>query len=153
MSDSTITAKPTDVSKHIGQLRATALAAIVMLLVEFAIGSNLYNTVPKAAHGEPIFAAFGIAIAQGPIALGIHAVIGTLIIAGAIQALVRAIQTRKVGYLVLSIIALVAIVLAWFGGSTYVSTQSAIASHIMGLGTGVALLCYAIVLFILPKRP
>jgi hypothetical protein len=147
MTDTTVTAK------RVSQLRATALASIVILLIEFAIGSNLYNQAPKAAHGQPIFAAFGLAIADAPLALAIHAVLGTLIIVGAIQALVRAIQGRRTAFIVLAAIALVAIASAWLGGSTYVSTHSDVASHVMGLGTGVAILCYAIVLFILPKRP
>jgi len=146
MTDTTV------VAKRVSQLRATALASIVILLVEFVIGSNLYNQAPKAAHGQPIFAAFGLAIADGPIALAIHAVLGTLIIAGAIQALVRAIQGRRTALIVLAAIALVAIVLAWFGGSSYVSTHSDVASRLMGLGTAVALLGYSIVLFIAPKR-
>ena len=147
MTDTTV------VAKRVGQLRATALASIVILLIEFAIGSNLYNQAPKSAQGQSTFAAFGLAIVDGPIALAIHAILGTLIIAGAIQALVRAIQSHSVAFIVLGAIALLAIVLAWFGGSTYVSTHSAVASHVMGLGTGVAILCYAVVLFIVPKRP
>src|SRR6266700_7542307 len=49
-------------------LRANSFAALVMLLIEFGLGSwvNLYAHLPAADHGRGTFAAFADAIAKGP---------------------------------------------------------------------------------------
>ncbi len=52
-------------------LRASAFAAVVMLIIEYCLGIwvNLYARLPASDHGKGVFAAFGGAVADGPVAL------------------------------------------------------------------------------------
>jgi hypothetical protein len=49
-------------------LRASTLAALVVLLLQYGlgIGANLYATLPASDHGKSIFPAFAAAITKGP---------------------------------------------------------------------------------------
>ena len=62
-------------------LRANALAATVMLLIQycFGIAVGLYSVLPVSDHGKDLFGAFGAAVANGPVLLTLHAVLGTLL--------------------------------------------------------------------------
>jgi hypothetical protein len=136
------TAEPTTTST----LRGTAFAAIVLLLIEFAIGVNLFGQVPKADQGKGAFAAFAAVFANGPAALTIHATVGTLLVIAAVVTLVRAVPTRRVDMIVLNAIALLAIIGAWFSGAGYVGSHDSGAARGMAYATAVAILCYALVL-------
>ncbi len=126
-------------------LRANSFAALVMLLIEFGLGSwvNLYAHLPAADHGRGTFAAFADAIAKGPAGLSVHAVVGTLLIVTAIAAVVRAGLVRRPALIALAAVALLAIVMAWLSGAKFVGDASSGASLGMALGTGIAVLAYA----------
>jgi len=131
-------------------LRTTALAALVMLLIEYALGAwtNLYENLPASDHGKATFAAFGGAVAHGPAALSIHALLGTLLIVTAVYVVIRAALIGQVASFVLGCIALLAILGAWFSGSKFVSDQANGSSFGMAVAAGVAMLAYVIILFI-----
>ena len=132
-------------------LRRTAFATVAVLLVEYGFGLFLFGTTPKSAHGTTLFAAFGIAIASGPVTLIIHALLGTAVVLGGIMSLVRAIETRVPAMVVLNALAAVAIVLAWLAGSATASDPMGPGGRVMGIMTGIAILAYAIVLFTAPR--
>lgn len=129
-------------------LRGTAFAGIVLLLIEFGIGVNLFGTVPKADQGKGAFAAFGAVFTAGPAALMIHATVGTLLVLAAVAALVRAVRARQTPSVVLTAVALLSVIGAWFAGSSYVGDHASGAAHGMAYATALAILCYALVLLV-----
>ena len=129
-------------------LRTNAFAALVGLVIVFVLGTTLYGQVPKDAQGRGIFGAFGEAVITGPVLLTFHAIVGTLIVISAATAVVRAILIRKPGLSALTSAAFLAVLLAWFAGSAYANTLAPGAARAMEWSTAVALLLYAIVLFI-----
>jgi hypothetical protein len=129
-------------------LRANSFAAVVMLLIEFGLGSwvNLYARLPASDHGRGSFAAFADAVAKGPVGLSLHALLGTLLIVTAIGAVVRAALVRRPVLIALAAVALLAIVAAWLSGAKFVGDASSGASLGMAMATGIALLAYASIL-------
>jgi hypothetical protein len=133
-------------------LRINAFAAAVILIIEFGLGiwTNLYVNLPGSDHGRSTFAAFGHAVADGPVGLSLHAIVGTLLVITGISAVVRAAFTRRPLSISLAAVALVAILAAWSSGARFVGHMSNGTSLTMALATGVALLCYAVILFVPP---
>ena len=131
-------------------LRPNAFSAVVMLLVEFGLGIwvNLYAKIPASDQGKGVFAAFGAAVADGPVALALHALLGTLLLAAAISLLIRAVLARKAATTVLGAVALLAIIAAWLSGARFVGDAANGASFGMAMATAVAVLCYVIILFV-----
>jgi hypothetical protein len=138
-------------NKRIAGLRRTAFATIAALLIEYGFGLFLFGTTPKSAHDTGLFAAFDHAITNGPAALIIHALLGSLIVLGSVMSLVRAIQTRATRVVLLNAIATASIVLAWLAGSATANDPAGPAGRVMGVTTGVAILAYTAVLFAAPK--
>ena len=130
-------------------LRANALAAIVMLILEYALGiwMNLDGRVPDANHGTNLWGAFIGAITRGPVALTLHALLGTLLVVTAIGLAVRSIRARRSLWVALAGTGLLAVVIAWLAGDRFVSTGDNEPSLFMALTTAVALLCYVLVMF------
>lgn len=144
------TARPGNPRLIVG-LRRTAIATIAALLVEYGLGLFLFGTTPKSAHGAGLLPAFGLTVANGPATIIIHALLGTVIVLGGIMSLVRAIQTRVPGIIILNAVAAAAIVLAWLAGSETANDPMGSAGRVMGIMTGIAILAYAVVLFIAPR--
>ena len=133
----------------IAGLRANSLAAMVMLVIEFALGVvvNLYTTLPATDAGKTLFSAFGAAVTDGPVALTLHALLGTLLLITGISAVVRAALLRGGVLITITGVALMAILLAWLSGTRFVGDSGTGESLIMALTTGVAIICYATILF------
>ena len=131
-------------------LRPNSFSAVVMLLVEYGLGIwvNLYAKIPASDHGKGAFAAFGAAVADGPVALALHALLGTLLLATAIALIVRAVLARKAATTVIGAVALLAIIAAWLSGARFTGEAADGASFGMAMATAVALLCYVIILFV-----
>jgi hypothetical protein len=137
--------------RQLASLRGASFGALVMLIVQFAIGIvvNLYVTVPAADRGG-LVAAIGKALSNPPAALASHAGLGLLIAVAAVALVVRSALLRHTAVLVLSSIGLLAIAAAAINGARFVADGGpASASLAMGLSTAVAMLCYAISLFVL----
>jgi len=130
-------------------LRANSFAALVMLLIEFGLGSwvNLYAQLPASDHGQGSFAAFAAAVAKGPVGLSIHALLGTLLIITTISAVVRAALVHRAALIALAALSLLAIVAAWLFGAKFVGDANSGASLGMAIATGIAILGYASILF------
>jgi hypothetical protein len=131
-------------------LRANSFAAVVMLLIEYGLGTwvNLYGRLPASDHGRGFVAAFGGAVANGPVVLAVHALFGTLLLLTGISAVVRAAMARRAAWTAIGTAAFVAIVVAWFSGTRFVSDTSNSASFTMAIATAVAILGYAAILLV-----
>ena len=127
--------------------RRGSLAVLVLLVAEYGIGMyvNLYVTIPRADHDHGL----GSAIANGPVTLGIHAVVGLLLGLGAVGVLVQAIIARHLGVIVLSAIGLFALAFASVAGASFTSSGNTAESMAMSVLTGAGLLCYAANLYLL----
>ncbi len=132
-------------------LRANALAGLIMLLIEYSLGisANLYSTLPAADSGKTLFAGLGAAVSNGPLLVTLHALLGTLLLITGIAAAVRASRIGRKPLIALSGTALLATLVAWLSGSAFVGHQKAAASLAMALAAAIAILCYALVIFIL----
>jgi len=128
-------------------VRRGSLAVLVLLVAEYGIGMyvNLYVTIPRADHDHGL----GSAIANGPVTLGIHAVVGLLLGLGAVGVLVQAIIARHLGVIVLSAIGLFALAFASVAGASFTSSGNTAESMAMSVLTGAGLLCYAANLYLL----
>jgi uncharacterized membrane protein len=146
---------PQDAAPRIRGLRANALAAIVMLLIQYCLGIsvNLYSTLPATDAGKPLFAAFAGAIGDGPLLLSLHALLGTLLLITASAALLRSARLGATAAVVLTAVGLLVIVSAWIAGSEFVGHMKNATSLTMALATAVAILCYALVIFLTPGPP
>jgi hypothetical protein len=131
-------------------LRPNCFAAVVMLLLEYGLGIwvNLYAKIPASDQGKGTFAAFGAAVADGPAALALHALLGTLLLVTAVTFVIRAVLARKTVTTVIGAAALLAIITAWVSGARFVGASASGASFSMATATAVALLCYAVILFV-----
>jgi len=121
-------------------LRRVALAALVMLVVQYGLGIilNLYIAVPASdAH-----AGIMQEIASGPAMLTVHALLGLGLIGAALVLLVRAVRLDDRVIAVLAAAGLTAIGGAFASGEIFVRNGQSGASLAMALLTGVALLCY-----------
>jgi hypothetical protein len=138
-------------------LRANALAAGVMLLIQYCLGIsvNLYSTLPAGDHGKSLLAGFTSAIGDGPLALSLHALLGTLLLITALSAVIRSSRSAATPAIGLTAVALLAIVVAWLAGSEFVGHLKNGASLTMALATAAAILCYTLTLFLVgtPLRP
>ncbi|HUY97462.1 MAG TPA: hypothetical protein VMW47_07580 [Verrucomicrobiae bacterium] len=136
-------------------LRANALAAIVMLCVEFelGVGVTLYARLPRSDAGRGVLPGFAGALAGGPAILTVHALVGTLLLLTGTAAVVRAARARQTRLLAIAGVAAAALIAAWLSGSGFVGDGADAASLAMALATGIALLGYALILFLTPSRP
>lgn len=139
---------------RVNGLRANALAATVMLLIQycFGIAVSLYSVLPTADHGKGLLPAFGSSIANGPLILSLHAIVGTLLLVTAIAAVIRSARIRAVPFVALATAGLAAIVVAWLSGSRFVGHIDNGISLTMGIATAGALLSYALIIFIAGGR-
>jgi quinol-cytochrome oxidoreductase complex cytochrome b subunit len=133
-------------------LRANALAAVVMLLIQYSLGItvNLYSTLPASDHGKSRFASFPAAVGNGPVLLTLHAILGTLLLITALAALIRSLRLGAPP-IALTALALLAILIAWMSGSEFIGHQKNGASLAMALATALAILCYTLVIFLLNR--
>lgn len=138
---------------QVSGLRRQALAASVALVLEYVLGVivNLYVTVPAADRGAGIGPAIGRAVANGPAALAIHAVLGLLLVVAAVALVVRSITARLRLVSAASVVALLCVAGAAASGASFVGSGTAGASLGMAVLTGAALLCYLAILFALPE--
>jgi len=121
-------------------VRQVSLAALIMLVVQYGLGIilNLYIAVPAAdAH-----AGLTQEIANGPLMLTLHAVLGLALIGAALVLLVRAVRLEDQVTAVLAAAGLTAIGGAFASGEIFVRNGQSGASLAMALLTGMALLCY-----------
>jgi hypothetical protein len=135
---------------HLEIARRTALGMGIGVVVQYALGIwvNLYVTVPARDQGGGFLAAIGRALANGPVALGIHAGLGLLLVLGSISLLVRSVLSRDRALIVLSALFLLALLGAASSGASFVDSGRDSASASMAMLTGVALICSLISVYV-----
>ena len=145
---------PPNIGSRVRGLRANALAAVVMMLIQYSLGIsvNLYSTLPASDHGKSLFPGFSSAVGKGPALLTLHALLGTLLLITASVALVRSLRIGATPLTALTAIALLAIVVAWLSGSAFVGNEKNGASLAMALATALGILCYTLVVFLIGAR-
>ena len=129
-------------------LRRASLTILIVLIVQFALGIsvNLYVTLPAAGHrGHASWFGNGALLA-------LHAALGIFLVLAAIFVLVRAIMARYVTLIVTSAAGLVAILLAFFFGSSFTDKLSNGYSLGMAISFAAALACYIVGLYVLTAR-
>src|SRR5215470_16712929 len=134
---------------HLEIARRTALGMGIAVVVQYALGIwvNLYVTVPARDQGGGFLNAIGRALANGPVALGIHAGLGLLLVLGSISLVVRSVLSRNRALIVLSAVFLLALLGAASSGASFVDSGHDSASASMAMLTGVALICALISLY------
>jgi asparagine N-glycosylation enzyme membrane subunit Stt3 len=138
--------------RQLAALRGNTFGVLAMLIVQFAVGMvvNLYATIPARDKGSGIVGAIGRALTNGPASLASHAGLGLLIVLVGVALVVRSIVARHTASILLSVVGLAAIVSAALNGARFVADGGpANASLAMALSTAVAMLCYALGLFLL----
>lgn len=140
-----VQAGTSDRARLLSRLRGSSAGALVMLILQFALGMgvNLYISPKKGGVGE--------AFSNGPL-LAIHAVLGLLLIIAAIGQLVLAIRARHTAIIVASAVGLIAIAAAASSGAGFLSDHTEGESLGMALATAVAMLCYVVCLRIESER-
>ncbi|HEY3734875.1 MAG TPA: hypothetical protein VGL63_13275 [Streptosporangiaceae bacterium] len=140
MTSASDTGRPA--AKTIARLRSSSMGALTMLVLQFVLGAgvSIYCTV---SHGG-----IGKAFSNGAL-LGIHAVLGLLLIIAAVDLLVRAILARHRVMIITSAVGLVAIIGAAVNGISFLKNGADGASLGMAVATGVAMLSYGFSLRIL----
>src|SRR5215470_11022826 len=130
--------------------RRTALGMGIGVVVQYALGMwvNLYVTVPARDQGGGFAAAIGRSLANGPVALGLHAGLGLLLVLGSISLVVRSVLSRDRALIVLSAVFLLALLGAASSGASFVDSGNDSASASMAMLTGVALICALISLYV-----
>ncbi|MGH9103926.1 MAG: hypothetical protein ACRDYD_13240 [Acidimicrobiales bacterium] len=133
-------------------LRASSLAAVVMLVAQYSLGMwvNLYARLPASDHGAGIPAGLANAVTDGPVGLGVHAILGLALVVTALSVTVRAVLVRRRVPIVAAVIGVAAIVVAALVGAHFVGHPANGASMAMALASGAAILAYAAVLFAAP---
>ena len=136
---------------HLEIARRTALGMGIAVVVQYALGIwvNLYVTVPARDQGGGFLTAIGRALANGPVALGIHAGLGLLLVLGSISLVIRSVLSRNRALIVLSVLFLLALLGAASSGASFVDSGRDSASASMAMLTGVALICSLISLYML----
>jgi hypothetical protein len=138
---------------HLEIARRTALGMGIAVVVQYALGIwvNLYVTVPTRDQGGGFLTAIGRALANGPVALGIHAGLGLLLVLGSISLVVRSVLSRNRALIVLSVLFLLALLDAASSGASFVDSGRDSASASMAMLTGVALICSLISLYVVGR--
>ena len=126
-------------SKTQNGLRKNAIFMIAFLIIQYILGmvANLFVQFPNTTDPGLLWE-----FARSQFTTGAHIVIGTLLLLGAIVFVIRAVRAKVGGWIASSVVGLVAIVTALYGGVTFVSLQVDAYSLVMALATIVAFLAY-----------
>lgn len=124
-------------------LRAACLVTLAAIAVQFALGMfvNMYVNVPSSdAH-----ASWLKEIETAPAALTAHAVLGLVLLVGALVVLVQSIRARNWALITAAVAGLVVLVGAFASGEAFVKNGSDTASLTMAFLGAAGVLCYALV--------
>jgi hypothetical protein len=137
-------------------LRRIFLITLMGLVVQFVLGMvlNLYVRIPSSVSR----AGFIHEVETAPLAVTLHAVLGTLLICAGVIAVVRAVRTAHhmlTGMAGLTVAGLCAMIGAFAEGEMYVKDGRVSTSLTMAVLTGVALACYinALARTVVPPQP
>lgn len=137
-----------DVSEHkhargLKLLRVACLVTLAAIAVEFAVGMvvNMYVDVPSSdAH-----ASWLKEIETAPAMLTAHAVLGLILLVGALIVLVQSIRVRNWPLITASVVGLLVLAGAFAAGEAFVKTDNDSLSLTMAFLAAAGVLCYALV--------
>jgi hypothetical protein len=144
------------------RLRRMAVAAIVLVLVQSAIGMdvNLYVTIPAQHPGARAPEYLGgsarsvaWAVAHGSPALAVHAALGLALAVFVIAVVAYAVRLGHRQAAAWSVLAGLLVIGAGFNGASFLDFNHDISSLIMALLAFGAVACYSAALYLLPSRP
>jgi len=126
-----------------------------MLIAQMILGVwvNLYARVPATGQRHGLATALGHALTSQPATLPAHAALGTLVLVAGLSVLTRAIRARRKLAIGASVTGLAAITGAAASDASCVSDSRAGAPMAMAALTGVALLCYLGIMFVVRPYP
>jgi hypothetical protein len=142
------------------ELQIGFVAGIGALIIQFLLGMavNLFVTVPLNHPGaNPPEYFTGVAqsvtwaILHGPVLLILHAAFGLLLVGSAIGLVRSAIRVRVRSMIVIASIGGVAILIAGFNGGSYLNYHEDFSSMLMATFFAIAVLAYAIGLYLTPR--
>lgn len=141
-------------NKRVSGLRITVLAATIMLLIQIGLGYAVAQAVnvPAADHGAGVFVAIGRALANGPVALTVHAALGLLLLITATSAIIRSVLARRMTVLAICVVGLAALVTANVTGASFTGSNQDADSTAMSVSGVVALACYLLCLLLLLRK-
>ena len=138
-------------------LRALTIFTLVLLVIEFIVGeiTNLFVAIPSAHPGAASSALSGFlpglgwALTQSRLlALQVHRAIGLLLVLLALVLIGLAMVRRQRPWVITSLIGGIGVLIAAFTGVGFVNTGQAASSLLMALGFLLALIAYALGLYI-----
>lgn len=120
-----------------GRMASASFRMMILLLIQYVLGAayNLYGTAPTAAKKVEPF--------SSPL-LAAHVIVGTLLIAGAIYALVISVRAKARLAATMSSAGLLSLLAAWGAGSAFTENGDSGFSMAMAATTALALLCYLV---------
>jgi hypothetical protein len=138
-------------------LRRLTVFMLVLLILEFIMGeiTNLFVTIPSAHPGTALSSSpgfvsgLGWSLTQsGLLALQVHGALGLLLILLSLVLLGLAIARRLRAWVITSLIGSVGLILAALSGVGFVNSGEATSSLVMALGSLLALIAYALGLYV-----
>jgi len=134
----------TQITKSQNSFRTYAFVIVGLLVIQYALGmvANMFVQFPATTDPGQLWE-----FARSQFATGAHIIIGTLLLLGAVIFVIQAVRQHNRSWIASSVTGLIAIVAAFYGGVTFVSTQADEYSMVMALGFIVAFLAYGIGLY------
>ena len=128
-----------EVSKARNGLRVNAIFIIGFLVIQYALGmiSNMFVQFPDTSDAGQLWE-----FARSQFATGTHILIGTLLLLGAVVFVIRTVRAKVGGWIASSVVGLIAIAAAFYGGVMFISSQVDAYSMVMALAFIVAFLAY-----------
>jgi hypothetical protein len=143
---------------HRTRLRTTVFAAVLLVLVQAAIGIiiNLYVSIPRqhpGAHPSDYFSgsihSVVWAIAHGAVGLAAHAAFGVALALIVVGIAINAIRSGSRATGVWTTVAALLVIAAGFNGASFLDFNDDMSSLIMALLAVGAVACYSVVMFLL----
>ena len=138
-------------------LRVSFFYALVMLVAQFMLGMavNLFVKIPTDHPGSnPPEYFSGVAqsvtwaILHGHILLAVHAGFGLVLVIAAVGTVVQAIQARRRGLIISSVVGFIGVIGAGFNGGSYLNYHEDLSSMLMATGFAIAVVAYSIGLYL-----
>jgi hypothetical protein len=139
--------------------RRTPLIVLFWLLVQFLLGmaTNLFVDITRDHPGaNPTEYFRGVAqsvtwaVLHGPLLLQLHAILGIVLVVGAVIALVEALRSGPLSLKIASGVGGFAILGAGFNGGSFLNYNEDFSSMIMATFFAVAVAAYAYAMFVAP---
>jgi hypothetical protein len=143
MSDTRTAAPATTPAAKLARVKGASIGAVFMLVIQFILGIvySLYGTMPAAGKSVGLFSNGWLIV---------HEIMGILLLAAAIQLVVRVMGTDSGFAKAMSWIGLIAIIGAFGAGVSFTRNINNGASLGMSLAFAVALVCYVLNIVRLP---